>query len=166
MSLFAIRRRAPFSLPQRAAAFLLLALAALASHAAETQRAGLEIADGYVREMPPGHPVSGAFFTLRNHGEAPLHIVGGHCDCADGVELHRHQQSGGMMRMEAVPEVVIAPGQTFEFQPGGYHVMLIGLTRPLQAGDQVTLTLLDADGGKHRQHLPVVRATGSGHGHH
>jgi copper(I)-binding protein len=149
----------------RAAAGLVLLAAAAGSVAAEAPPAQLEIADGHVREMPPGHPVSAAFFTLHNRGDAPLRLVGGRCDCADTLELHRHRHHNGAVRMEAVPEVEVAPGQRFAFEPGGYHVMLIGLTRPLRAGDAVTVTLIDAAGQEYRQRLPVERMGGVGHDH-
>lgn len=144
------------------AGLLLLAAAATTSTAAE---APVQIVAGHVREMPPGHPVSAAFFTLHNRGEAPLRLVGGRCDCADTVELHHHRHHNGVLRMEAVPEVEVAPGARFVFEPGGYHVMLIGLTRPLRAGDAVTLTLIDAAGQEYRQRLPVERMAGVGPDH-
>ena len=50
--------------------------------------------------------------------------------------------TGGVMRMRPVAGgLVVAPGQTVKLEPGGYHVMLIGLKRPLKAGEPITATL-------------------------
>jgi len=55
---------------------------------------------------------------------------------------------GAVMTMRAVPTLVIQPGQTVRFEPGGYHVMLIGLKQPLVVGQRVPATLTFAKAGK------------------
>ena len=72
------------------------------------------------------------------------------------------------MQMRPMPEVVILPGAALKFEPGANHVMLIGLTKPLRAGDTVTLKLTFDRHGEVT--VPVVvtpRAADGGHsGHH
>lgn len=53
---------------------------------------------------------------------------------------------GGAMTMQQVSSVAIAAGETVAFEPGGYHVMLMGLIEPLQVGQtfEVTLTFENA----------------------
>ena len=48
---------------------------------------------------------------------------------------------GNIMRMRPVPGIDVAPGKPVELKPGGLHIMLVGLTRPLQAGESFPLTL-------------------------
>lgn len=118
--------------------------------------AALRLSNGYVREMPPGHPVSGAFLAIENVGKKPVHIVGARCACARQVEMHEHVRRDGMMRMQQTTSIEVAPGATFTFKPGEHHIMLISLTRPLRAGDQVELTLIDREGRAYETELPVV----------
>ena len=49
---------------------------------------------------------------------------------------------GGGMTMRPVAAVHIGAGETVSFEPGGYHVMLMGLTAPLVAGQTFEVTLV------------------------
>ena len=51
------------------------------------------------------------------------------------------------MRMRRVDSINIAPGQTLSFEPGGYHVMFIGLTQPLVEGDAFPMSIIFQDAG-------------------
>jgi copper(I)-binding protein len=47
--------------------------------------------------------------------------------------------------MSAVDRLPLPAGKTVDLKPGGYHVMLMGLSGPLRAGDTVPLTLTIED---------------------
>ncbi len=127
----------------------------------------LVIRDAYVREMPPGQTVSAAFMTLQNDTAKPIAIVAASSDAADRAELHNHRHTADGMRMEKVVRLEIpAKGQQL-LQPGGYHLMLLGLKRPLQAGQNVRITLIDEQGRTYGATVPVTRIdTGAEHAHH
>jgi copper(I)-binding protein len=55
---------------------------------------------------------------------------------------------GGMMEMRPVGRVEIPAGETVSFEPGGYHVMLLGLAQPLATGTTVEVTLTFEDRGE------------------
>ena len=133
-----------------------LLLCALLSTA--VQAGTLHLRDAYIRELPPGQTVSAGYFTLLNTGKAPVALVAGTSDAADRVEIHAHRMSGGAMHMEQLHRVEVPAGGQVQFKPGGLHLMLIDLKRPLHAGDTVTVMLLDEKGGGHRIQLPVIDA--------
>ena len=139
------------------AAALPLALLSL-----QVAAAGLEIKDGYVREMPPGQTVSAAFMTLHNSTEAPIVLVAASSDAADQAEIHGHRHSAEGMRMEKMERLEVPAGGDQALQPGGYHLMLIGLKRPLNEGDKVGITLRDETGKAYSATLPVARMMGAG----
>ncbi len=152
--------------------FGLLLLALLSTM---VQAGALQVRDAFIRELPPGQTVSAGFFTLANSGKAPIALVAATCDVADRVEIHAHRMSGGAMRMEQLHRIEVPAGGELQFKPGGLHLMLIDLKRPLRAGDSVAVTLLDERGGAHRVELPVIDARGTpavpgsgqgGHEHH
>jgi copper(I)-binding protein len=132
----------------------------------------LQAHDGYVREMPPGQSTTAAFVTLVNSGAAPVALVAASSAAADRVEIHTHRHGDGTTRMERVARVEVPANGQLQLQPGGYHLMLIDLSRPLRAGDRVAITLLDEKGGAHPVELPVVDmrqgapAPAAGHEHH
>jgi copper(I)-binding protein len=68
---------------------------------------------------------------------------------AEKVEIHIHtQDASGIMRMRPVEGgVKILPGETVEFKPGGYHLMLFGLKHKLEEGQQIPLKLHFAQAG-------------------
>jgi copper(I)-binding protein len=51
------------------------------------------------------------------------------------------KMEGNVMRMRAVPRLELPPGKTVELKPGGYHMMLVDLKRPLRKGDLVPIRL-------------------------
>ncbi len=61
----------------------------------------------------------------------------------------------GMMGMRHLPAIKLANGQKLEFRPSKYHVMLVGLKRPLKAGQFFDLTLQCADGSQRELQVPV-----------
>ncbi len=120
------------------------------------QAVAVAVSDVRVRLMPPGSPATGAFLTLRNTGDAPAAVVAGESTAARSVELHTHVQEGGVMRMRQIPRIEVPVNGEVVLQPGGLHVMLIGLTAPLEAGGVVPLTLVFADGSRFDAQAPVV----------
>ncbi len=62
-------------------------------------------------------------------------------DAAKVVELHETRNEGGVMTMRPLSRFPLPAGGTLEMKPGGYHVMLLGLTRDLHQGDTVKVTL-------------------------
>lgn len=103
--------------------------------------AEITVQEAYVREMPPGQPVTAAFMRLHNSGEQAVVLLGASSDSAEQVEIHAHRHANGMMRMEQIDSVNLPAGGDFIFQPGEHHLMLINMTRPLKEGDSVSLTL-------------------------
>jgi copper(I)-binding protein len=145
----------------------------LALLSAAVQASSLQVSDPFIRELPPGQTVSAAYFTLTNSGKAPVALVAATSDVAERVEIHLHRVNGGTMRMEQLHRVEVAAGGQLQFRPGGLHLMLIDLKRPLRAGDTVSVTLIDEKGGTYPLRLPVVDMRGgdfaapaAAHDHH
>jgi copper(I)-binding protein len=71
------------------------------------------------------------------------------------VELHEMKMDGGVMKMKAIERLPLPAGQTVALKPGGYHVMLMGLAQPLNAGDSIPVTLTFEDKAGKKQTLEV-----------
>jgi copper(I)-binding protein len=56
-------------------------------------------------------------------------------------ELHTHVVEGTIVRMRQVKAIEVHPGTPTVLKPGGLHIMLIGLNKPLKEGDSVPLQL-------------------------
>ena len=117
----------------------------------------MSVIDPYVRAMPPGQKVTGAFLSLKNDSNSDRSLVRAESDVAKNVELHEHVHQDGMMQMREVEKIDIAKGTTTALKPGGLHIMLIGLTRDLKVGDIVDIKLIFDDGSEQIAKAPVKK---------
>ncbi len=117
----------------------------------------IEIQDAYARTSGPMAKTGAVFLQIVNAGSGDDRLVGASSDVAMRVELHTHSVSAdGVMQMRHVPEgFVIGAGETHALARGGDHVMLMGLTRSLSAGDRFTLTLSFEKAGEIILEVPV-----------
>ncbi|MDY6054884.1 copper chaperone PCu(A)C [Micrococcus sp.] len=92
--------------------------------------------------------MTGSFGILENTSDQDVHVVSVTSSLTDRVELHEMvPDEDGQMLMQQTPDGFTVPaGETFELTPGGNHVMLMGLTEPIQPGDEVTYELETEDG--------------------
>lgn len=110
------------------------------------------LSGGYVRSTPPGQDATAAYFTLENKGSEPHVIVAVKTPLSPKAELHSTIMEGkDVMKMKPVERLEIGAGQKISFQPGGNHIMLTELPKPLTVGERVRLTLIFEDGSE----LPV-----------
>jgi copper(I)-binding protein len=103
--------------------------------------AGLRAIGGWIPTPPTGAPTAAGYLVIRNDGEKPDRLLTVSSRLA-GVGLHRSATANGVTTMEAVRGgIVVPPHGTVRLEPKGYHLMFMGLKRPLRAGDRVTLDL-------------------------
>jgi len=97
--------------------------------------------DAWIRATP-GIDVAAAYLTLHNGGTQPVVLSGVRSVDATAAMIHQTTIVNGQSTMRAHEPLRLAPGETVRFAPGGLHIMLHGLKRPLAAGDEVPLVLL------------------------
>jgi copper(I)-binding protein len=114
--------------------------------------AGVEVSGAWARATMPGQKVAGVYLQLRS--DAPARLIGAKSAAAKAAEVHRMSHEGGVMRMRRVDSLELPAGKTVTLEPGGYHVMLLDINRPLNAGEHDSLKLVIEEGGK-RTELPV-----------
>ena len=115
----------------------LLALALLAAAAAAHGQ--VEARSAWVRGTAPGQTTAGAYMELTSDRRASL--LGAESPAAGSAEIHEMKMEGNVMRMRAVSRLELPPGKTVELRPGGHHMMLVDLKRPLKKGDLVPIRL-------------------------
>lgn len=117
----------------------------------------VEVGAPYVRAVPPGQPNSASFMSLTNKSSMDHALVGAESSVAEVVELHTHINDNGMMRMRRVDKIDLPAGKMVMLQPGGLHVMLIGLTHQIQPDEMVDFSLIFDDGSKKALSIPVQK---------
>jgi copper(I)-binding protein len=103
---------------------------------------GLTVTNAWSRSTPPVSKVGVVYFTLKNDTGKSDRLLKLTTPVAAKVEVHRTEVLDGIARMREVAVLHVDPDQTLEFQPGGLHVMLTGLRKPLVAGTTYEVELL------------------------
>jgi copper(I)-binding protein len=142
----------------------IFSLAASAANAADYKAGALDISDPWSRATPKGASVAAGYMTIKNTGSTPDRLISGSSDVAPKFELHEMKMENGVAKMRLVKGgLEIKPGETIELKPGSFHVMFVGLKKPLSAGDHVKATLVFEKAGTVNVDYDV-RAMGSGSG--
>lgn len=126
----------------------------------------ISLFDGWARATPEGAPTGAAYGLLVNLGSEEDTLIGVTTDAAETVELHEMIMGDGdvMMMNQVEGGFVLAPNTYLELAPGGLHLMLIGLTAPLEAGGTMDLTLQFEKAGDVLLTIPVREMTVMGGG--
>jgi len=107
--------------------------------AAAAAQAQVEARAAWIRGTVQGQTAAGAFMQLTSTQDAS--VIGAESPAAGSVEIHEMKMDGNVMRMRAVARLRLPPGKPVDLTPGGYHMMLLGLKRPLRKGDLVPIRL-------------------------
>ena len=121
---------------KRLAVTAVMALA-LAAHAQRS--ADIDVKSAWARPTVAGQMGTGAFMHLTSKEGARL--LGASSDVAGVVEIHEMAMQGDVMQMRAIRSLDLPPGSTIELKPGGHHMMLMDLKRPLATGEKIKVEL-------------------------
>lgn len=106
----------------------------------------IDVQDAWIRHMAGDRPMAGYFVMHNNSGE-DRRLVGAASPAFGAVDMHETVEANGATSMRPVDSVVVPNGERFEFQPGGYHLMLMQRQEDLAVDDQVPVILEFAGGG-------------------
>jgi periplasmic copper chaperone A len=129
----------------------------------------VSVRNAWVRATVPGQNTAGAYMELTCESSCALLAV--ESPAAEKAELHAMSMDGGVMRMRRLSKIDLPAKKSVKLDPGGLHVMLINVKRPLKEGDKVPLTLTVQGAGDSRSMVTVdagVRSVGAiaQHQHH
>jgi copper(I)-binding protein len=154
------------------APFAFVTLLAIAAEAHDFKAGAIDISHPWARATPKGATIAGAYLKLTNTGKEPDRLVGGSTPVAGRFEIHQMSMNNGVMQMRPVTGgLEIKPGESLEFKPGSYHLMLMDLKQPLVHKQRVKGTLIFEKAGSVEIEYavePVGSTPSPGHsgGHH
>ena len=154
----------------RLAAVIVASLIALTGCAAEGTPAevpsvpageAVTIEDAWVKSTDEG--MSAAFGRLVNSGDTDVTVASAETAASTMIELHETVEngSGEMVMREIEGGFVIPAGGEVLLEPGADHIMLMGLTGALKAGDEVAFTLTFSDDSTYEFTAPVKDYSGA-----
>jgi len=119
--------------------------------------AELDIHNAWIKNLPPAVPVRAGYMTIRNAGANAISIIAIRSDAFASVEIHRTIAEDGMMRMEAVPTLIIEPDSTVKLAPGGLHLMMMNPAEPTKPGDVLQIVIELDDGSTQNLNMTVKK---------
>ncbi|HXQ39669.1 MAG TPA: copper chaperone PCu(A)C [Candidatus Udaeobacter sp.] len=120
---------------------------------------GLKVEQLWARASLAGVRNGIVYGRLADGGTVTVELVSASTPVADHVEFHEHSMVAGVMTMRPLDGIKVEPGEVVTLQPGGMHMMLVDLKRPLTAGQSFPLTLKLADGDSMTVAVSVLSAT-------
>lgn len=140
----------------------LIAALVLACSSAAAMAGEVTVSEPWVRGTVAAQQATGAFMGLT--AAKPMRLIGASSPVTPTVEVHEMRMENDVMKMRQVEGIDLPAGQQVALKPGGYHIMLMGLTAPLTPGMNVpmTLTFEGADGTRETVEVDApVRALAS-----
>jgi periplasmic copper chaperone A len=143
---------------------LLLGFAGLA-HAHSYTFGAIKVGHAYAKPTAPGSDVAAVYMPILNSGTEPDELLAIESPIANVVHIHKTTiDSDNIARMTMEKTLLLPPGKPIALRPGGLHIMLMGLKKPLKAGDTFDLTLTFARAGKANIEIWVEdKASHNGH---
>lgn len=134
----------------------------------------VEVQDSWARaSLAKNSKNSAVYLILENTTDKKEILLNAFSDVAEVVEIHTITRHDRVMRMQKLDKLEIPAGGVVKLEPGGHHIMLMGLKKPLTAGDNFDLTLDFKNIGKKIISVDVLSDHsddsdhhGHGHGHH
>lgn len=119
------------------------------NHGGKNMAEAIDVKAAWARETFKMAKSGAAYLTLSNNSgkDAQLVSVSFGESIGEMVQIHTTVIEDNMMRMKELEDgVTIGAGETLTFQPGGMHLMLMGLNGPIELGKDFEIELSFADG--------------------
>ena len=100
----------------------------------------ITVKDPWARVTLQNRP-AGGYLKIHNMGFEPDRLVGARSELSEKAELHAHTMSDGVMRMRQVEAIELPAKSRTELKPGGLHLMLFGLKKPVPKGGKIPVVL-------------------------
>ena len=124
-------------------------LLAATVHAGEVTAGNIAITQAWSRATPGGAQVAGGYLTIENKGSQPDRLLSASTNAAKKIEIHEMALDKDIMTMRPIDGgLFIESGKAVKFEPGGRHLMLIGLAAPLAEGEEVSVSLVFEQAGQ------------------
>ncbi len=100
----------------------------------------------------------GVFMTIRNGGKTADRLVAVKGDAAKSISVHETVTENNIVKMRPVKALEIPAGGEVTLKPGGYHVMMMGLLKPLVKGEKFPLTMVFEKAGEVKVKVKIEKA--------
>ena len=122
--------------------------------------------NAWIREAPPVSQVQAAYAVINNNQENDIQLISANSSAYKKIEFHQTVLENGVNKMLHQPSITIPHNSHVTLKPEGMHMMLFNPVKPLQAGEEVTITFEFSDNSTTTQNFLVKKSTGTNSHHH
>ncbi len=108
---------------------------------AQEENKNVVVTNAWVRVMPPTQKNTAAYLTIENKTDKEFILKSATTDVAGEVQTHQMEHVDGMMKMRKVDGISVPAQGQVQLKPGGLHLMLLNLNKPIKDGDEVSIVL-------------------------
>lgn len=119
----------------------------------------------WARETAPRQANGAGYFVVANPTSTADRLIRADAAVAERVELHTHIMEDGVMKMREVEFIEVPAEGEARLEPGGFHIMLLGLEAPLTEGESFPLTLEFENAGEVEVEVAIEDVAGPAEGH-
>lgn len=120
----------------------LLACAALVSLSAPALAGDIAVTgDVYSYATAKSQKNGAVFLEISNGTPKDIHLISANTDVSSTTEIHTMSMDDGIMEMRRLEKLTVAAEQSASLEPGGDHIMIMGLHSPLKEGSKFPITL-------------------------
>lgn len=124
----------------------------------------IEVIHPKIPQPAPGAKAAAAYMAISNDGGSEDRLIGVEIPVAQSALLHQTQVGAdGVASMSHVESLTIPADDTVVLEPGGYHIMLMGLTATLTEGQMVPGVLIFERAGRIEVEFMVDPPGGADH---
>ena len=138
---------------------IVIALTCMAQ--AQTPQSNITVTKAWSRATASAASAGVVYFTATDAG-APDRLTAASTPFAAKAQLHESKMENGIMKMRPIDGLAISKDIPITLAPGGYHLMLTGLTQALKAGQTFPLTLTFEHAGAITTTVTVAKADTAG----
>jgi periplasmic copper chaperone A len=105
------------------------------------EKGDIQIRHPWARATPPGAKVGAGYLEIRNKGSQPDRLLSASTSVAKRVEMHVTEHAADVAKMRQLRAFEIPARERLTLSPGGTHLMLVDIARPLKKGERISMTL-------------------------
>jgi copper(I)-binding protein len=118
-----------------------LAFIALIFYALPCSADNLQITEAWIKNLPAVVPVRAGYMNIENKQPQTTTIKWLKSESFARIEVHRSVETNGVMSMQPIDALAIAPGETLQLAPGGFHLMMMNPVKSMAPGDKIVVII-------------------------
>ena len=122
-------------------AFIIILVCLPLATCSKEQQNTITVQNAWIREAAPNASTMAGYLTINNTTTQDRVLTFARSQNFNAIEFHRTVIKDGVVKMHHQDELVLLAGESIQFKPGDFHLMLIGPKTEFKANDEVMITL-------------------------